>query len=125
LHLQHRGIDPASLSPGGTRRYRDLILWVGGAAINEGRGAKALDILKRLEDFRDGTSQERLFLAHAYLLAAEGLEVPGWRQRYQEQALELYRQLYDSDRGNAEIAWRPRGMNASPPGPVGMWRCRR
>jgi hypothetical protein len=85
FHLEHRGVDPGTLSKKNLKKYRELILWAGVAALNVNY-AKSLDILQQLEPIEPKDFKELYYLGLAYQMEAYAENDPQKKKWYLEKA---------------------------------------
>lgn len=88
------------------QKFRDLILEVGEAALNEGEFAKGLDILKLLEPVREKTANELLSLGTAHLWSIYGDDIgKEQHQGYLKKALLYLEKTTRADPTHAMAFW--------------------
>jgi tetratricopeptide (TPR) repeat protein len=105
FHLQHSDLDYETLSKQELGKYRELVLWIGTAAINESRPGKALNILKLLESFEDKPSRELFALGAAYFWESVREEGNGRRRTYLEEIQGLLKAACEQDDTNPVAFW--------------------
>jgi tetratricopeptide (TPR) repeat protein len=105
IHLQHRGIDLDTLSKENLNRYRQLILWVGAAAINKGDIWKAFEILKLLEPIESKTPKELFWLGASYFWAGLTESDAKKKRELLETACLLLQEASQKDTKNADLWW--------------------
>jgi tetratricopeptide (TPR) repeat protein len=99
FHLEHRGVDPSTFSKTNLKKYRELIVWAGVAALNVNY-AKSLDILQQLEPIEPKDFKELYYLGLAYLMEAHAEKDPQKRKSGLEKASRLFGEAirkYDKD----------------------------
>ncbi len=104
FHFQHRGVEPETLSKTDLEKYRQLIAWVGAAALNF-NVIKALDILRLLEPIDPKKPEELFHLGQAYLLAYQIEGDPEKRKPYLEKSSQYFQEASRKDEKNTEIFW--------------------
>jgi len=106
FHLQHRGVEPDVLPRRELEKFRKLVLWVGGAALNE-NPFKALEILKLLEPIKDSEKkkEELLSLGHACVLATQREKDENKKKLLLEDAKRFLETAQLRDSKDAEILW--------------------
>lgn len=105
VHLQHRGVDLETISRENLYRYRQLILWVGAAAINKGNTWKAHEILKLLEPIERKSPKELFWLGASYFWVAVTEDDERKKREQLETASQLLHEASQLDDRNADLWW--------------------